>query len=312
MRHHHLARFDIPVSNDAYTYPEHLHETALAAPHAPGVYIFRGKGNGYPLYIGKSINLRARLMSHLRSKEEKRLLIQAGTIETIQTAGELSALLLEAQLIKAMQPTFNKLLRTTNDLHSIRIDGQNIRIETVKNLHPEKDGNLYGLFKNRKSAIGILHSLADRHGLCLAVMGLDTVIKSRGCFRHAIKKCHGACCGNEPIDAHHERLRQALCNYRVATWPYEGFVGIQEQYEDLSSIHVIRNWHYYGTVEKIENLKQLKVTSAPLLDADIYKILVSAIFKSGTRIVTFSASDNELEDMVRIEGLEPPRSPART
>ena len=34
-------------------------------PRGPGVYIFHGEG-ALPLYIGKSIDIRARVLSHLR------------------------------------------------------------------------------------------------------------------------------------------------------------------------------------------------------------------------------------------------------
>lgn len=34
-------------------------------PNSPGVYIFHGQEGDFPVYIGKSINLRSRVLSHL-------------------------------------------------------------------------------------------------------------------------------------------------------------------------------------------------------------------------------------------------------
>src|SRR3989344_5971444 len=72
-------------------------------PEAPGVYIFYG-ARGMPLYIGKSINIKERVMSHFSadkdSPTEAKIAQQIESIDTIQTAGELGALFLESQLIK--------------------------------------------------------------------------------------------------------------------------------------------------------------------------------------------------------------------
>ena len=57
-----------------YEYPSHLREAIEGMPCAPGVYIFHGTEGDLPLYIGKSVNLRSRLLAHLRNPDEARLL----------------------------------------------------------------------------------------------------------------------------------------------------------------------------------------------------------------------------------------------
>jgi len=88
-----------------YRYPEHLREQIAAAPKAPGVYLFHGDDDSLPLYIGKSVDIRARLLAHLRSAEEARLLRQTRRIEHIRTAGEIGALLLESRLLTSSPPS---------------------------------------------------------------------------------------------------------------------------------------------------------------------------------------------------------------
>ena len=53
-----------------YEYPEHLRPWVEALPNLPGVYLFHGESDTLPLYIGKSVNLRSRVLSHLRTPEE--------------------------------------------------------------------------------------------------------------------------------------------------------------------------------------------------------------------------------------------------
>ena len=49
-----------------YEYPEHLRPWLEELPKQPGVYIFHGESDTLPLYIGKSVNIRSRVLSHLR------------------------------------------------------------------------------------------------------------------------------------------------------------------------------------------------------------------------------------------------------
>lgn len=79
-----------------YEYPEHLRPWLEALPKQPGVYFFHGDSDTMPLYIGKSVNIRSRVMSHLRTPDEASMLRQSRRITWIETAGELGALLLEA------------------------------------------------------------------------------------------------------------------------------------------------------------------------------------------------------------------------
>ena len=55
-------------------YPTHLRDAIARLPCTPGVYLFHGEEGQLPLYIGKSVNLRSRVLSHLRNHEEASLL----------------------------------------------------------------------------------------------------------------------------------------------------------------------------------------------------------------------------------------------
>ncbi|MDX1387495.1 MAG: exonuclease domain-containing protein, partial [bacterium] len=86
------------------TYPPGLKAEQVKTLHeGPGVYIFYDK-EGTPLYVGKSIHIRERVLSHFSSDHirgtEMSLCRQTTDIEALPTAGELGALLLESHLIK--------------------------------------------------------------------------------------------------------------------------------------------------------------------------------------------------------------------
>ena len=67
------------------------------------------------------MNIRSRVLSHLRATDEAKMIAQTLRVDFIETAGELGALLLEARLIKEQSPLFNQRLRRTRRLYSLRL-----------------------------------------------------------------------------------------------------------------------------------------------------------------------------------------------
>ena len=109
-----------------YEYPEHLRSFLNDLPTRPGVYLFHGESDTMPLYIGKSVNIRSRVLSHLRTPDEAAMLRQSRRISWICTAGEIGALLLEARLIKEQQPLFNKRLRRNRQLCALQLNEKRV------------------------------------------------------------------------------------------------------------------------------------------------------------------------------------------
>lgn len=282
---HHLPSQKAAPDDVLYQYPASLREQVAASPQVPGVYTFHGPNNHYPLYIGKSINIRTRLLSHLRTPKEARLLKQTARISYIPTAGEISALLLEAQMIKQQQPLFNRRLRKTKDTCSFVLNETGLHIQYTDDMTDEPANNVYGLFKNQFSAKDRLRELADEHKLCLSVLGFEPHTKGRGCFRSAIQKCAGACCGKEGTDQHNERLETALKQFTLAGWPYSGAIAVKESFGRLKQYHVLHNWRYHGSYKSMQSLKNYRLDKDTLFDADMYKILVKPILFGSAEIL---------------------------
>ncbi|WP_374833160.1 hypothetical protein [Paenochrobactrum pullorum] len=285
MYSHHLPAQQNQKNDALYNYPIALREQVVSSPKAPGVYTFHSEDYNYPLYIGKSINIRARLLSHLRCTKEARLLKQTSRISYISTAGEISALLLEAQMIKEQKPLFNRKLRKTRDTCSIIFDESGFNIIYTNDLNYIPSIDHFGLFKNKNAAKQRLRDIADQHGLCLSILGIEPHVKNRPCFRAMIHKCHGACCGKEDIENHNARARMALDAYRIAAWPYKGAIALKENFGRLKQYHILHNWRYFGSYRSRISLKNYSLPQNTLFDADMYKILVRPIIYEKAKII---------------------------
>ncbi len=267
-----------------YEYPTHLRDAIAGLPSAPGVYVFHGEEGKLPLYIGKSVNLRSRVMAHLRNLDEASLLRQTRKISHIRTVGEIGALLLEASLIKQQQRLMNQKLRRIRQLRSLRVVDGLPEVAYSKDLNFATEPSLYGLFSSRHSALEALRNLADQHKLCYGALGLEKLKPGRACFRATLKQCGGVCRGDESLDAHRSRLFTSLAGLCVACWPYAGAIGLVERDGDERQIHVIRNWCFLGSVGSEAEARALDVVATGF-DADGYKILCQTLLSGSAEII---------------------------
>jgi excinuclease Cho len=255
-----------------------------ALPRTSGVYIFKGEGS-LPIYIGKSVDIRSRVLAHLRAEDEVEMIAQSRRVEFIETAGEIGALLLEARLIKQQSPLFNIRLRRLRTLCSIRLsekpEGATPEVVSGRDVAVGQVDGLYGLFSSVYAAQGKLRELADQHRLCLGLLGLEKISK-RGCFGLQVRSCLGACVGKEDRQEHDQRLFTALVDLKVHAWPFPGAVELVEQSGDWVQRHRIQNWRFQGTW--CSRTKQLCVHEQQTFDLDTYKILVKPIMMGKARV----------------------------
>lgn len=270
---------------DASSLPHLIDPDSLATlPRTSGVYIFKGEGT-LPLYIGKSVDIRSRVLAHLRAEDEAEMIAQSRRVDFIETAGEIGALLLEARLIKQQSPLFNIRLRRLRNLCSIRLEemagGVTPEIVTGKDVAVGETDGLYGLFSSVHSAQSKLRELADQHRLCLGLLGLEKISK-RGCFGLQVKTCLGACVGREDRREHDRRLFSALVDLKVEAWPFAGAVDLIEQNDDWVQRHRIQGWRHTGTwCSRTEQFSPLEQQG---FDLDTYKILVKPIMLNTARV----------------------------
>jgi len=267
-----------------YEYPEHLRQWLEAMPKHPGVYIFHGDSEAMPLYIGKSVNIRSRVMSHFRTPDEASMLRQSRRVSWICTAGEIGALLLEARLIKEQQPLFNKRLRRNRQLCSLRVEEGKPQVVYAREVDFSSSPHLFGLFANRRTALQALQSIADEEKLCYGLLGLEPLSRGRPCFRSALKRCAGACCGKESIEEHNTRFLAAMARMQLVCWPWQGPIGLKESFGEMTQYHIIHNWLWLGSVNTPGEAAALLRTPAGF-DHDGYKILCKPLLSGEHEIV---------------------------
>ena len=250
-------------------------------PDSPGCYIFYGD-NKTPLYIGKSISLRSRVMGHfqgaLTQRKEMKLSLQIRDIDWIQTSGELGALILESRLIKERMPSMNIKLRRSKDLCGWSLVKEDSGVLTPAlvthhQLAPGLQDNLYGLFYSKREAYNYLKAIAKKYRLCEALLGLEKRVEGKSCFGFQVKQCAGACLNLTPIDLHNLQLKTALELFKVQVWPYAGPIAIKEGGEMI----VIDKWCYLGTAINQDELYELAESGDAEFDLDIYKIVKKAL-----------------------------------
>ncbi len=274
----------LKAQNARPSLPPHLDAGIVdELPDTPGVYLFYADNN-LPLYVGKARDIRQRVLSHFSadhaSAREMNLAQQVRRIDWIETAGEIGALLKEAVLVKQLQPTHNRQLRRNDDICTwILVDEGNgwLRPELVaaRDLDFGIHASGYGLFKSAREAGTVLRALAAEHNLCDALLGLEKSAPGKPCFGYQIKRCSGACVGDEPPTKHTLRLVGALARLKLVSWPLNGPALIREGDE----AHLIDAWRYLGTARSDEELYALRAAGHPPFDRDTYKILVKYVVK---------------------------------
>lgn len=239
-------------------------------PTGPGVYIFEDTQR-QPLYVGKSVNIKARVLSHFAdyhsSTIELKISQQIKHIRTIPTAGELSALLLESKLVKDLQPLYNRQLRRKQSVtRALRhLDEHGYWRLTVGNstIEPDTTGDVMAVYATAGAARQSLHTAARNFLLCPKLMGLE---KGSGpCFQYQLHKCHGACTGIETPEDYNARLETAFTHQRLHAWPYSGPIMINESngVNSQQAALIVDNWC----------LVDASSPSTHEFDLDTYKIL---------------------------------------
>ena len=293
--------------------PAHLPaDFADDLPEAPGAYRLYGEG-GALLYVGKGHALRTRVLAQLAGGDpesgQNKLTRLVRHIDWVETAGELGALLCEAEWIKTQKPQYNRRAKGLTPPHTLRaadaagapvaggfaaaaaltaaagtrFAGGFAAVEavTIDGVDPSDLEQCFGVFHSEKDARKALGDIARAQRLCLKVLGIEDGEGS--CLAYQIGQCRGACVGKEPLMLHNLRLRLALSSLKLKPWPFPGRIALRErdlrrrEFQDAggADLHVIDHWTYLGTARSEDELTALRAKPASAgFDMDVYKILV--------------------------------------
>lgn len=185
-----------PPPNEAQ--PDLLAAKLESLPNTPGCYLFFDAERNI-VYAGKAKHLRPRVRSYFQEgSSDSRYFIPllrkiVRDLETIITATEKEAAVLENQLIKQHRPRFNVKLRDDKDFLCLRLDLQKEwpMLETVR--RPEPDGARYfGPYHSATSARRTLH-LVNKHFQLRTCSDADFATRKRPCLQYQIKRCPAPC-----------------------------------------------------------------------------------------------------------------------
>jgi DNA polymerase-3 subunit epsilon len=270
-------------------------ELADELPEGPGVYRFFGAEDAL-LHIGRSNSLRSRVLAQLSERHpgsrDQKLAAQVRRVDWRRTAGELGALLLEAEWLKTQRPLYNRHSSRSTESVTLRLAADplgRVEMPRIDALAPADLADSFGVFHSAKDAHKALTDIARARELCLKVLGLE---QSEGsCFALQVGKCRGACTGREPLALHQMRVRLALSSLKIKSWPFPGRIGLREggwrsggrgdacsdALDDARNgeIHVLDHWTYLGTARSEQELADLSARAADFaFDVDVYKVLV--------------------------------------
>ncbi|MDX1653501.1 MAG: GIY-YIG nuclease family protein, partial [Brumimicrobium sp.] len=231
-------------------HPKHLHpgldlETIDDLPKRAGVYKFFNEDNAL-IYIGKSKNIRSRVMQHLKNNSSKKGVNMREEIIRVEyelTGSETIALLKESALIKKYKPRYNRALRKDKYPYGLYsyTDGNgyiNLTVDRVKN----KTATPLTTFSTKMEANRFLEYCCEEFRLCKKLTGIYTT--KSACFQYNIRECNGACIGKEKTEDYNSRVAQILDKLSFETDSF--FIVDNGRTRQEMSLILVENGSYRG------------------------------------------------------------------
>jgi len=229
-------------------------------PEDTGVYYFRDE-KGALIYIGKSKNIRQRVLAHFYNTSTRKALEMKNRIAHIDyllTGSELVALLKESDEIKKHQPHYNRAQRRMMQHYGIYLKTNE---KGYLGIHIGKTSRVrespLTTFATIDRAKSYLYALTAKYELCQTFNDLYSNA-GNGCFHFEVGNCQGACIGQELPDSYNFRVQKALKSF---TFRDETFVVIDEgRTIDERAIVIVEKGVYlgFGFIEINEPIKDLQ------------------------------------------------------
>jgi len=186
-------------------------------PAAPGVYLMKD-ARGVVLYVGKAKSLRPRVAGYFHDAAgDTRMKIagmvsQITDVECIEAESEVDALLMEARLIKDIQPKYNETLRDSKlypYLEITRADDFPGVYVTRKRDNPRS--KFYGPFTDTRGlrrAVRLLQRVFRFRTCTLEISCADPKRRfQRPCLLHYIERCTAPCADLVPREEYRGQIR---------------------------------------------------------------------------------------------------------
>ncbi|CDK30784.1 Excinuclease ABC subunit C [Candidatus Babela massiliensis] len=184
-----------------------INQSIKNIPQVSGIYLFKDK-NDKIIYIGKAKNLRKRISSYFKKREDnikvQELIKEYNIIDHIITNTETEALLLEAQLIQKFKPKYNTLLKSGTPFKYLEII--NDKLEGLPKLvlsnKQTKNSMSFGPFLFKGKIRSVYDYLTKTFKLSLCNKRIQN-----GCLDYHLGICAGNCKSEFDIDSYKIRMK---------------------------------------------------------------------------------------------------------
>ena len=190
---------------------EAIKETLAVLPNAPGVYIMHD-AQGKVIYVGKAVILKNRVRSYFRpasqvSPKVRAINAHVASIETIVTASEMEALILECNLIKKYRPRYNIDLKDDKTYPYLKITVQEAYPRMVLTRRVLKDGaRYYGPFADA----GALRDTMKLIRTMFPLRHCRNLNARRPCLQYHLHRCLAPCTGKVPVSEYRQLVDSVL------------------------------------------------------------------------------------------------------
>jgi excinuclease ABC subunit C len=197
-------------------YTSHLAGILDTLPHKPGCYLMKDE-TGKIIYVGKAINLRARVRSYFQSGADHtfkttQMVPRVADIEWIVVGSELEALILEMNLIKRHRPKYNVRLKDDKRYPYIKVHwADDFPKVTVTRSMAADGARYYGPY----TSVWAVHQTLDLLRRIFPYLTCDRVITghdARACLYYDLKLCTAPCIGKMSREEY-RRMIDDLCRF---------------------------------------------------------------------------------------------------
>jgi excinuclease ABC subunit C len=194
--------------------PESLKEKLMQVSKGPGVYLMKDS-EGSVIYVGKARNLKSRLGSYFANKNRTDvktgvLVTKIATFDTIVTATEQEALILESNLIKRYRPRYNVILKDDKRYPVLRLDTTSPYPNLTVVRKMAKDGALYfGPYSSAKAVHQTVKFINKTFKLRKCNKSKFSN-RSRPCLQYQMGQCLGPCCLKVNKEVYDDMVREVI------------------------------------------------------------------------------------------------------
>lgn len=194
--------------------PDLILDKLFRTPSDPGVYLMKD-ADGKIIYIGKARNLKNRVSSYFKKNgptdlKTGVLVKQIAAFDTIITATEKEALILESTLIKRHRPRYNVILKDDKRYPSLRLEPKHPYPCLTIVRKPAADGALYfGPFPSARAVRQTLN-LINKTFRLRKCSTRTFQHRTRPCLNYQIGACLAPCCRDVAPKAYADIVKEII------------------------------------------------------------------------------------------------------